>query len=354
MKVCVKGVSFAYSRKSVLCGASLELVEGGVTVVGGPSGSGKTTLLKLLAGLLRPAEGSICFDGEDVTRIPAKRRDVGVVLQSCALSPFLNVRQNLACSFRKGRRRFSLRTPRRQPSRHATEARVWDAAALLGLERLLDRRPSQLSSGERQRVALARALAPRPALLLLDEPFSSLDTRLRRSVRRELTALLPRLGTTVLWVSQDQETLLFADQVAVLDQGRVVQAGSPLDLYRRPATPAAAFCLGEASFVEVAVEGCDGRPARTPLGRLALPPGPLTGWLLVRPEDVKEDPEGSVATVLAAREVGPHDRVVLALGDGAEVVAHFPPESALQPGTRVRIGLRCRQPHFLSDGSGGK
>jgi ABC-type sugar transport system ATPase subunit len=166
-----------------------------------------------------------------------------------------------------------------------------------------------------------------------------------------LACLLRKLDTTVLCVTHEQEEImLLADQLVVLDRGRVVQAGSPLDLYRRPATPVVASCLGEANLVDVMVEACDGGPARTPLGRFPLPPGPLRGWLLVRPEDVTEDAGGAVATVLDVREMGPHDRVVFGLEGGAEVLAHLPPNSAPEAGRQVRLGVRRRKPHFLAEG----
>jgi len=350
VKVCVEGLSFAYAREPVLSGVSLALQAGGITVVIGPSGSGKSTLLQLLAGLLLPAEGRILFDGEDVTGVPTERRDVGVVFQSYALFPHLTVRDNIAFGLKTGRRRFSPRSSRKRPSRHTMEARVWDAAALLGLERLLDRRPGQLSGGEQQRVALARAVAPRPSLLLLDEPLSALDARLRRTVRTELASLLRQLGTTVFYVTHDQEeAMLLADHLVVLNEGRVVQAGLPLELYRRPETPFVASFLGEANLVEVTVEECGEQPARTPFGKLPFPPGVKRGWVLVRPEDVTEDPGGCHATVADCRGLGPHDRVLLQLDDGTEVLAHFPPEMAPIPGSRMRIGVRSRKPHFVPD-----
>ncbi len=251
LKVRVEGVSFAYGKVPVLSGVGLELPAGGITVLIGPSGSGKSTLLMLLAGLLRPAQGKILFDGDDMSGVRSERRDVGVVFQACVLSPHLTVRENIACGLKSGRRRFALRTSRRRPSRHTIEARVWDTAALLGLERLLDRKPAQLSGGEQQRVALARAIAPRPSLLLLDEPLSALDARQRRTVRGELAAVLRKLGTTVLYVTHDQEeAMLLADHLVVLDDGQAVQAGPPLDLYRRPATPFVAAFLGETNLIE--------------------------------------------------------------------------------------------------------
>jgi ABC-type sugar transport system ATPase subunit len=356
VKVRVEGLAFAYGREPVLSGVSLDLPEGGITVVIGPSGSGKSTLLQLLAGLLHPSSGAILFDGDEVTGVPTERRDVGVVFQSYALFPHLTVRENIAFGLKTGRRRVSLRTSRRRPSRHHIDCRVWDAASLLGLERLLDRRPSQLSGGEQQRVALARAVAPRPALLLLDEPLSALDARLRRAVRAELAALLSRLGTTVFYVTHDQEeALLLADHLVVLNAGRVEQAGPPLELYRCPANPFVASFLGEANLLEASVvDGGGRRGLETPLGRLpaCCDPGPdRSGWLLVRPEDVVEDARGTLATVVDSRGLGPYDRVLLRFEKGAEVLAHFPPETAPAPGATVRVGVRTRRHHFLGNGS---
>jgi ABC-type Fe3+/spermidine/putrescine transport system ATPase subunit len=143
--------------------------------------------------------------------------------------------------------------------------------------------------------------------------------------------------------------MLLADHLVVLNEGRVVQAGLPLELYRRPETPFVASFLGEANLVEVTMEECDGQPVRSPFGKLPFPPGVTRGWVLVRPEDVTEDPGGCHATVADCRGLGPHDRVVLQLADGTEVLAHFPPEMAPIPGSKVRIGVRSRKPHFVPD-----
>ncbi len=369
MKVRAEGLSFAYPGSlgrgvRVLSDASLELAEGRITVVIGPSGSGKSTLLQLLAGLLHPAAGSIWFDEQDITGVPTERRDVGVVFQSYALFPHLSVRENIAFGLRTARRRFSLRLSS-QPPRRRIDSRVWDAAALVGIESLLDRRPSELSGGEQQRVALARAIAPRPALLLLDEPLSALDARLRRSVRLELAALLRRLGTTALYVTHDQEeAMLLADHLIVLDGGRVVQAGAPLDLYRRPATPFVASFLGEANLLEATLrerQDCDGalgcNSLETPLGRLPLRRAPMSGngsagngRILVRPQDLEiGGTSGAPATVVESRGLGPYDLVVLRLEEGTELVVHLPPETAPPIGSRVRAGLRHRHPHFLPE-----
>jgi len=355
LKVELEGLRFAYGREPVLDGVSLALPPGGVTVVIGPSGSGKSTLLQLVAGLLHPDAGAILFDGRDVAGVPTERRDVGVVFQSYALFPHLTVRDNVA---------FGLRTRRNRQEPAEVAERVAEALALLGLEPLAARKPAELSGGEQQRVAVARAIAPRPALLLFDEPLSALDARLRRTVRADLAALLAKLGTTVLYVTHDQEeAMLLADHLVVLDQGRIEQAGPPLDLYRRPATPFVASFLGEANLLEVGLEveleaaGPGGaRGVATPLGSLdigleigpdALPGSDGRGWLLLRPEDLAADPAGGEAEVVEARGLGPYDRVVLRLPGGAVLLAHLPPGTAPPAGAPLRLAARPGRSHLL-------
>jgi putative spermidine/putrescine transport system ATP-binding protein len=347
MKVSVRGISYAYAETPVLGGGtggigdrgiSLDLRSGCTTVVIGPSGSGKSTLLRLLAGLLHPATGAVLFDGRDMAGVPTEKRDVGVVFQSYALFPHLTVRQNIA---------FGLTTARNRRPRAEVDRRVAEAAALLALETLLDRRPTELSGGEQQRVAVARALAPRPALLLFDEPLSALDARLRRTVRADLARLLGSLGTTVLYVTHDQEeALLLADHLVVLNGGQVVQEGPPLDLYRRPANPFVATFLGEANLLPVVRR--DGRPVT------ALGPLPEEGTrpqdgelLLVRPEDVIVDPGGVPAQVVESRGLGAYDRAILRLAGGEELLAHLPPGAAPEPGAVLRIALRAGAGHRL-------
>jgi putative spermidine/putrescine transport system ATP-binding protein len=340
MRVSVRGISYAYAETPVLGGeggVSLDLRSGCTTVVIGPSGSGKSTLLRLLAGLLHPATGAVLFDGRDMAGVPTEKRDVGVVFQSYALFPHLTVRQNIA---------FGLTTARDRRPRAEVEPRVAEAAALLALEALLDRRPTELSGGEQQRVAVARALAPRPALLLFDEPLSALDARLRRTVRADLARLLSTLGTTVLYVTHDQEeALLLADHLVVLSRGQIVQEGPPLDLYRRPASPFVATFLGEANLLPVTRR--DGRPV-TALGPLALPGEGKGERLLVRPEDVTVDPGGVRAEVVESRGLGTYDRVLLRLPAGEELLVHLPPGAAPETGTLLRIALRPGAGHLLA------
>ena len=289
VKVHVEDVSFAYGREPVLSGVSLDLAEGGITVVIGPSGSGKSTLLQLLCGLLHPSRGQILFDGEDVTGRPhgAAGRGRG-----------LPVLRPLPASLGAGEHRLRAEdraaaatpcAPRAAGPRAATWRRgfgtrrpCWPRAAP-GPARPRSS-PAASSSGWRS----PAAIAPRPALLLLDEPLSALDARLRRSVRAELAALLRKLGTTTFYVTHDQEeAMLLADHLVVLDEGQVVQAGDPLDLYRRPATPFVASFLGEANLVEVEARPVDGHPGPPPdaarllrpagSGRPRLAPGPSRG-----------------------------------------------------------------------------
>ena len=346
MRVAARGVSYAYAEAPVLGGVeglSLDFPEGRTTVVIGPSGSGKSTLLRLLAGLLHPTTGAVLFDDRDVGAVPTEKRDVGVVFQSYVLFPPLTVRENIA---------FGLTTRRNCQPSSEVEHRVKEAAGLLALGALLDRRPAELSGGEQQRVAVARAIAPRPALLLLDEPLSALDARLRRTVRADLARLLAGLGTTVLYVTHDQEeAMLLADHLVVLDRGRIVQEGAPLDLYRHPANPFVASFLGEANLLPVTLRA--GRPV-TALGPLDLPAGVGDGQLfLVRPEDLTvetggmSEPTAATATILEARGLGPYDRVILRLPGGEEILAHLTPGAAPEPGATLRVSLRPRAGHLL-------
>ncbi|HEY6323685.1 MAG TPA: ABC transporter ATP-binding protein [Thermoanaerobaculia bacterium] len=355
MRVELDEVAFAYGGgEDVVAGVSFAMADGGITVVIGPSGSGKSTLVALVAGLLEPAAGRILFAGRDIARVPPERRGVGVVFQSYALFPHLSVHDNISFGLTTGAFGLTtevsgLTTRRLRPPRQEREARVRELADLLGLGPLLGRRPGELSGGERQRVALARALAPRPALLLLDEPLAALDASLRRQLRAELAALLSRLGTTVLYVTHDQEeAMMLADHLVVLDRGRVVEAGAPLALYRRPSHPFVASFLGEANLLAVSTPPggrgsapvlCLAEEAGAGSGAAAPASG---GWLLIRPEDlvVVADDTGTPAVVLEVRGLGAFDRVVLRLADGTELDAHLPAGTAPAPGATLRIAAR--------------
>jgi iron(III) transport system ATP-binding protein len=278
----VGGIRKSYGSTPVLHGVDLEVAPGTLTAILGASGVGKTTLLRLIAGFEFADAGSITIDGQVVDdgrrHTPPQRRRIGYVPQDGALFPHLTVRGNVA---------FGL--PRRE--RHGAAARA--ALDLVGLTDLQDRYPHQLSGGQQQRVALGRALACQPRLVLLDEPFSSLDASLRASVRAEVLSVLRATGTTTVLVTHDQdEALSSADRVAIMRDGLITQEGTPRAIYQRPADPQTAAFIGTANLLEGT---WDGAAVITALGRHDLNPGqpaPAKGRVivLIRPEQLQLSP----------------------------------------------------------------
>ncbi len=281
---------------------SCTIARGEIFFLLGPSGCGKTTLLRMLAGFVQPSEGRVLFDGVDVTNAPPERRQLAMVFQNYALWPHMTVAANV---------RFG---PRTQKRTRAEQKRI--VQEMLGIVGMLDRRrhkPPQLSGGQQQRVALARALAVSPRGLLLDEPLSNLDARLRERMRGEIRRLVRQAGATAVYVTHDQEEALsMADRIAVMDAGRIVQVGTPPELYRRPASRFVADFLGEANFFSGKVIGQEGADVivDTPVGRLRaasgriLPAGQAV-TCCIRPESVTLAAPGEM--VLRA---GGYNRVV--------------------------------------------
>ena len=240
LSVETEDVRRSFGGVAAVDGVSLAVRRGEIFSLLGPSGCGKTTLLRLIAGLDEPASGTIRIHGEDMTRVPAHRRPVNLVFQHYALFPHLSVAENVG---------FGLRYKGLPKSAHA--ARVAETLALVRLDGMEKRSPSQLSGGQRQRVALARALVLKPEVLLLDEPLAALDPSLRKEVQGELKALQRQLGITFLFVTHDQdEALALSDRLAVMSQGRVEQVGTPKDVFERPETEFVARFTGAVNVFE--------------------------------------------------------------------------------------------------------
>jgi putative spermidine/putrescine transport system ATP-binding protein len=243
--LALRGVTKRYGSFTAADAVDLEVGRGEFLTLLGPSGSGKTTLLMTIAGFVQPTEGQVLLDGRDITGLPPEKRDFGMVFQGYALFPHLTVAENVA---------FPLRV--RHVAKPEQASRVAAALDLVQLTRFADRRPSQLSGGQQQRVALARALVFDPALLLLDEPLSALDKKLRAELQDELKTLHRRVGRTFVNVTHDQEEALsLSDRIAILNHGKLVQQGSPAQLYEAPHTRFVADFLGKSNFLSGLVEG---------------------------------------------------------------------------------------------------
>ena len=327
----------------------LEVRPGELLTLLGPSGCGKTTSLRLVAGFVQPEAGSIRIDGRNVEGEPPHRRGIGIVFQDYALFPNLNVLDNVCFGpavqgWERGRAR-------------ARGRELLSMVHLSGYER---RRVHTLSGGERQRVALARALAPRPRLLLLDEPLSALDAGLRLSLRREIQTVQRELGVTTVYVTHDQEeALAISDRIAVMRQGRIEQVGTPEQVYRRPASLFVAGFIGQANLVAgtVASSGGGAVELETPLGRFRSVTGgeggpPAAGErrvLFFRPEAAL--PAGSAPAagnlvrgrVLRSEFLGSQVQTEVAAG-GLRLIVALPGQERLQPGAEIAFGVdpgRC-------------
>ena len=246
MRLTLERVSKRYGSTTALSDVSATVEDGEFFTLVGPSGCGKTTTLRLLAGFEEPTDGSIRFDGESIASVPPEDRGVGLVFQSYALFPHMSVAENIGYGLRFAE----------PPGGVSTAERVAELLELVDLEGTGDRDPTALSGGQQQRVALARALAPDPDLLLLDEPMSALDARLRERLRRDVREIQRELGVTTVYVTHDQaEALAVSDRVAVLSDGRLEQVGRPRELYRRPESRFVAEFLGENNVFEAEAVG---------------------------------------------------------------------------------------------------
>ena len=326
MSVRVESLSKAFGRTRALASASLEVKPGELVGVLGPSGCGKTTLLRLIAGFERPDEGSIVVEGSVVASrahwAPPERRRIGMVFQDYALFPHLSVADNVA---------FGL------PRRERRGRRPGQTLELVGLEHKAARFPHELSGGERQRVALARALAPAPAVVLLDEPFSSLDASLRGALRREVELILRDAGASALLVTHDQEEALsLVDRVAVMREGRIVQVGAPEHVYAQPADRFTASFLGDVNVLSGV--GRDGG-VETELGIFDVRGAPQgLVHLAVRPEQLELRTDRAANSEVLEREFRGHDVLYRLRHEGGRtVLVQLPSLELYEVGQRVYL-----------------
>ncbi|MFM2106261.1 MAG: hypothetical protein RL338_1293 [Chloroflexota bacterium] len=336
-RIAARGIRRSFGAAPVLDGLDLELGRGETLALLGPSGCGKTTLLRILAGLERPDAGTVEIDGLLVeggaTRLPPERRRLGMVFQDVALFPHLSVAENVGYGL-----------DGLAPAERA--ARIAEYLELVGMPGAGPLRPHELSGGMQQRVALARALAPRPAAILLDEPFANLDLGLRTQLRGELRRVLDATGASALFVTHDQaEALTLADRVAVMRRGSIDQIDAPERIYTEPATPFVATFIGVANLLGGEVAGT---VATTPLGPVrllaAVPAG--RALVLVRPEHVElapaDEPAGAVAgRIVQRRFAGAELHYEVALDGGPSLwVEAGAAARRLRVGDRVRLALR--------------
>lgn len=323
------GVSVRFGDRAVVDAVDLEVAEHEIVCVLGPSGSGKSTLLRVVAGLQPVSAGRVLLGGADQAAVPVHRRGVGLMFQDHQLFPHRDVGGNVA---------FGLRM--RGASGGSSAARVAELLELVGLPGAGRRAVASLSGGEQQRVALARALAPSPRLLMLDEPLGQLDRGLRERLVVELRSLFSRLGTTVLAVTHDQgEAFALADRVVVMRDGRIAQAGTPLEVWQRPASEFVARFLGFENVVPATVSG---GAAATPWGKVPVPAGAPEGErrLLIRPVGVRLGAAGAdgLSCEVASRTFrGTHVALLLRPGAGPVLEAECGLAGAPAVGDRVRV-----------------
>ena len=336
---------------------SLDIRHGEFMVLLGPSGCGKTTTLRMIAGLESISSGTLSIDNRVVNAVPAKDRDIAMVFQSYALYPHMSVKENLA---------FGLR--RRAVPRDEIERRVSGVAATLGLSQLLERRPHALSGGQRQRVALGRAIVRDPKVFLFDEPLSNLDAALRVSTRGEIAALHRRLGATMIYVTHDQvEAMTMGSRICIMNGGKVVQVGEPLDVYRRPANTFVASFLGNPPMnlmKGIVTDEPGGRQIRIGTATFSLPaermaPLPPNTDIIfgIRPEKVSGTPQPGGATIeVEIVQVEPLGAETIFAGRiaGVErpVFARVGPDVAVKVGEGRQLGIDLSAAHvFDADGN---
>ncbi len=350
----IQDLTKRFGEFEALSQISLDVNQSELICLLGPSGCGKTTVLRCIAGLETPTSGSIIQSGQDITPLPPEERDFGIVFQSYALFPNLTVDENLA---------FGLRN-RKLPKTEIQE-RVQQLILTVGLEGHSEKYPGQLSGGQQQRVALARALATSPGLLLLDEPLSALDAKVRQHLRREILDLQRKIGITTVLVTHDQEeALTMGDRIVVMDHGVIAQMGTPQEIYSNPTTPFVANFIGKMNFLDGIASGADEIVVNQFKFQCLRASASFSSdervLLCIRPEDIDVydtdfDGDGTNcnnATVIDTEFLGSVFRIRLAFEDSSstEFIAEVPPSNMrslkIEPGSNVTIKFPPERLHI--------
>ena len=349
--VKLKDVRKSFGNIEVIKGVNIEVEDGEFVVFVGPSGCGKSTLLRMIAGLEDITSGTLEIDGKVVNDLEPKQRGIAMVFQTYAIFPHMTVRENVA---------FGLTIA--GASKAEKEKKVAEAARILQMEHLLDRRPSQLSGGQRQRVAIGRAIVRDPKVFLFDEPLSNLDAALRMDMRMEIGKLHQNLGASMIYVTHDQvEAMTLADKIVVLKDGEVMQVGSPMELYHNPTNLFVAGFLGAPSmnFIEVDVKenggetALVGNPSLEPI-RVDTKGRPVRvgdkAILCVRPQylaPVAPDAGMLHGTVALTERLGSETVVDIGLHDGSSIIAAISEDRILEPGTEIGLNFDADQAHLF-------
>ena len=341
--ISLQGITKNWGDTQAVRDVAFEVKSGDFAVLLGPSGCGKSTTLRLIAGLDTASAGTIAIGGRDVTGLPPAQRKIAMVFQSYALLPHLSVRENIL---------FGVKV-RKEPAANF-EARLKRVSDILGLDKLLDRRPGQLSGGQQQRVALGRAIIADSPVCLMDEPLSNLDAQLRHEMRREIRALQQQLGMTMIYVTHDQtEAMSMADQVILLRNGSIEQNAPPALLYAQPASVFAARFIGTPPMnILPLAEGADGAVIEGSDGPVILPRGSGRGLQLgVRPEHIALVERGIAAVVESVEYFGA-DTIVGARIGAAPLLVRVPGQLTLAAGDRVRLGWDAAHQYFFDSATG--
>ncbi len=340
--VSLKSVNKKYGTVEAIHSIDLEVNDGEFLVLVGPSGCGKSTLLRMIAGLEEITDGTISIEDRVVNDVPASQRNLSMVFQSYALYPHMSVRKNLAFGL------SNMKMPKPE-----IERRVADAARILQIGELMERKPRQLSGGQKQRVAIGRAIVREPQLFLFDEPLSNLDAELRVQMRVELAGLYNRLGTTMIYVTHDQvEAMTMATRIAVLSNGHLEQLGTPFELYNFPQNRFVASFIGSPKMNMLEAEAKGGAVELADFGSLPLGDGVSDGSLAVgvRPSQFLVGDEGDVhasGKITLVEYLGSEMFIHVQLASGRVMMVQAPGHSVYKLGDEIRLGISRRAAHYF-------